>query len=210
MQRLVRRVLHAFAVVALAATVLVLAATARPASACSCATARGDDAGAFARADAVFSGVLTEVRTPAGDQYSSADPQRFIFEVDRVYKGDVFARQSVVTARGGASCGLEVSPGVGAILVFGRAGRDQWIKSDEGEVVADLCGGTRYFIDPVPASFGEGALPQAGSSPIGDAPAARSFADRATAGSSTTWVLALIAGTLAVWLGARVLARRRA
>lgn len=30
--------------------------------------------------------------------------------------------------------------------------------ADEGEVVADLCGGTRYFIDPVPASFGGGTF----------------------------------------------------
>ena len=210
MQRPVRRALHALAVVALVATALVLAATARPASACSCATAPGDDEGAFARADAVFSGVLTEVRTPAG-QHSSADPERFIFEVGRVYKGQVFARQSVVTAREGGSCGLEVSSGVGAILVYARSDTDGRVTADEGELVADLCGGTRYFIDPVPASFGVGTSPLPGSSPIGVGPAGSAEAVGAPSGwSSTTWLMVLVGGTLVVSLGARMLVRRRA
>jgi hypothetical protein len=214
MQRQVRRVPRAFVALALAAGVLMLATTARPASACSCATTRGDDAGAFDRADAVFSGVLTEVRTPSGERAISSDPERFIFDVDRVYKGEVFARQSVVTARGGASCGLEVSPGVGAILVYARSRTDGRVVADEGEVVADLCGGTRYFIDPVPASFGGGTLPLPGSSPIGGAPGSSPIggapAGRAPSGwSTTTWLAVLVGGTLAVSLGARMLMRRR-
>ena len=210
MQRLARRVPLAFAVLALTAGGLVLATTARLASACSCATTRGGDAGAFDRADAVFSGVLTEVRTPLVEHASSSDPERFIFDVDRVYKGEVFARQSVVTAREGASCGLEVSPGVGAILVYARSRTDGRVVADEGEVVADLCGGTRYFIDPVPASFGAGTLPRAGSSPIGVGPAGSAEAVSAPSGwSNTTWLVVLVGGTLVVLLGARMLVRRR-
>ena len=56
------------AIAVLLATVLVLGGTARRASACSCATTRGDDVASFDRANAVFSGVLTEVRTPTGDR----------------------------------------------------------------------------------------------------------------------------------------------
>lgn len=187
------------AIAVLLATVLVLGGTALRASACSCATTRGDDVAAFDRAGAVFSGVLTEVRAPTGERHSSADPERFVFAVDRVYKGEVFARQSVVTAREGASCGLEVSPGVGAILVYARGDDDRWIKADEGELVADLCGGTRYFIAPIPASFGDGALPRPGSSPIGGAPSA----------SHARQITLIIAAIATAGVGAFVLVRSR-
>ena len=56
----------------------------------------------------VFSGELVEIRTPPGASYSSADPERFVFAVDHVYKGDAKARQSVVTPRG---CTAENSAG---------------------------------------------------------------------------------------------------
>ena len=45
-----------------------------------------------ADADAVFNGTLVEVITPSGDTFSSSDPERFVFEVDEVYKGEVAAR----------------------------------------------------------------------------------------------------------------------
>jgi len=56
-----------------------LAATAQPSyvAACSCATASDEEAAA--NADAVFSGTLAEVLTPAGDTYSSDDPERCVF-----------------------------------------------------------------------------------------------------------------------------------
>ena len=87
------------------AMVLMLAAaggitflSATPAAACDCATAT--DAQAFASADVVFSGELIEVRTPPGDTYSSIDPERFVFDVQEVYKGD--ARSAAVRRdRGG-------------------------------------------------------------------------------------------------------------
>lgn len=214
MQRLVRRVPQAFVIVALAATVFAatgfaLAATAQPASACSCATL-GDDA-AFADADAVFSGVLAEVRTPAGERFNSSDPERFIFDVDRVYKGEVFERQSVVTAREGASCGLELSIQAGRILVFGRRDGDFIVQADDGELAANLCNGTRPVLASNPVPFGAGALPRAGSSPIGVGPARSAPAVRApTDWSSTTWLVVLVGGTLVVSLGARLLVRRRA
>ena len=70
-----------------------------------------------------------------------------MFQVDRVYKGRVGSPQGVVSARDGASCGLELAIGVRA-LVFVRDGR------------ADLCNGTRESaMRPVPASFGSPRAP---------------------------------------------------
>ncbi|MGI8791726.1 MAG: hypothetical protein ACR2H3_00850, partial [Acidimicrobiales bacterium] len=55
-----------------------------------------------------------------GDVISSADPERFVFDVQDVFKGEVTSRQTVVTPRSGASCGLEIS-GPGPYLVFAFA-----------------------------------------------------------------------------------------
>ncbi len=138
-----------------------LIVTAGPASACSCATRT--DTQAFVTAQAVFSATLVEVRTPGGDVFSSADPERFVFDVSRVYKGDVRAKQTVVTARGGASCGLEIS-GSGPFLVYADTQGD-------GELTANLCGRTRLLADGVvPAEFGPGLAPTPGSSPVAPAP----------------------------------------
>jgi hypothetical protein len=60
-----------------------------PAAACSCAALTDEEA--FEYADAVFTGTLVEVITGAGHPLVSTDPARFMFDVDRVFKGDVFA-----------------------------------------------------------------------------------------------------------------------
>ena len=105
---------------------------------------------AFARADAVFVGDWIEtlpggvVPPPASD-----DPQRLIFEVSDVYKGEVYARQSVVTAVDGASCGLELQ-GDGPFLVFGRTTTSRFEPGiEDGELAADLCDGSRTIADSV-------------------------------------------------------------
>ena len=166
-----------------------LIATARPASACSCATRT--DTQAFGTAQAVFTAVLVEVQTPDGDGHSSADPERFVVDVDRVYKGDVHARQSVVTARGGASCGLEIS-GRGPFLVYAGTQGD-------GVLTANLCGGTRPLAErQLPALLGTGVVPRAGSSITG------------AAGTSTaSMVPPLLAGGAAATIAAVFLALRR-
>jgi hypothetical protein len=122
---------------------------ASPAHACSCVGTT--DEAAFARADAVFVGTPVEKQVEGGTTFASSDPARWLFRVDRVYKGRVGSPQGVVSARDGASCGLELAIGVRA-LVFVRDGR------------ADLCGGSRESaLREVPASFG---APRA---PAGDA-----------------------------------------
>ena len=77
------------------------------AAACSCVSFT--DVEAFAAADVIFTGTLDEIITPTGDTSASNDPERFVFDVAEVFKGEAFERQSVVTARDGASCGLEIS-----------------------------------------------------------------------------------------------------
>ncbi len=143
----------------LLAAVLVLPIRAERAWACSCAGFT--DAEAFDVSGAVFLGELVERREPTVVGSSAADV-RLVFAVERVFKGEVHATQSVVTAAFGASCGLEIT-GPGPHLVFGRP------RGTSTEVDADLCGGTRTLAaDPVPEAFGAGTAPFGGSSEIGN------------------------------------------
>ena len=154
-------------------------------AACSCATFTEEEA--LDASDAAFTGTVVEVITPSGDTYSSADPERFVFDVAEVYKGDVFARQSIVTARDGGSCGLEIS-GPGPFLVFARETDSVVSGAVDGELYSSLCSGTRPLAsDAIPASFGSGSAPRAGVSPIGD-----------TGTESSTVQIVLIAGAVAV------------
>jgi hypothetical protein len=137
---LTRRLAAAAASMSLVAVVSIWSAA--PAAACSCVG--HDDAEAFENAAVVFRGVLVDVQTPStGDMYSSMDPERFIFDVDRVYKGEANARQTVVTARGGESCGLEII-GSGPFLVFAQTQSVDFASAAvEGDLFSGLCSGTR-------------------------------------------------------------------
>lgn len=143
------------------AVALASPATAPRAHACSCADVTLDEA--FAQADAAFVGTLVEIRRPEV-MLSSMDESRFVFDVETVYAGEVYAEQSIVTASDGASCGLELQVGARAV-VFGQV--DEYgITPDQGEYGANLCNGTRAF-NGVPASFGSGTPPLDGSSGVG-------------------------------------------
>lgn len=197
--KLLRRVL---AVALLAGTVVV--GTSSPASACTCG--HEPDAAAYARADAVFTGVLVEVRTPADrGGYSSGDPERFVFDVDLVYKGAVHARQSVVTARAPATCGLDIS-GSGPFVVYARTMMSASIEGTDtmnaldGELLSNLCSGTRLLAaQDLPSEFGPGFEPVAGSSPIGP--------DKSWL--SDTLLLIVIVGGVAVTAAALLFGTRR-
>lgn len=132
-------------------------------AACSCAQLTDDEA--LAEADVAFVGTLQEIRVPDNVvTWSSDDPVRFLFAVTAVYKGAAFEQQSVVTARDGASCGLEVRVGQTA-LVFART---EGSGLEEGEVTSNLCSGTRSLGGvPIPDSFGAPSAPEPGSSAIG-------------------------------------------
>lgn len=192
--------------VALGVVGIVGLVAAPSAAACSCAAL--GDAEAFDSAPAVFRATVMERRDEHGSRLrSTADPVRYVFTVDRVYKGDVYATQSVVTAAGGPSCGFELS-GPGPFLVFTR---DRAVTGQafshgvlDGEFVSNLCSGTRRVTaaDPVPASFGAGHPPLAGSSPIG-------HGDGATAWWRRLWA-PVAGGVLVVAVaGSVVLGRRR-
>ena len=134
--------------------------TPQRAAACSCVELT--DAEAYEFADVVFTGALVEINTPDGDIVVSNDPERFVFDVDQVFKGEAQARQSVVTAREGASCGLEIgSPG--PFVVFARLEDDSLTSGAvEGEVYSSLCSGTRPLVaGALPASFGTPSAPVA-------------------------------------------------
>lgn len=186
--------------------VLVCVATlaigsARPAGACSCEVPT--DQQALGRADAAFTGALVDVVAPTEALVSSADPERFVFEVDEVFKGPVTARQTVVTPRGGESCGLEIS-GPGPHLVFAFEDSGLTSGAEEGELYSHLCSGTRLLADAaVPDSFMGSPPAPGGRTPPGSA--TESASTRPDGGATTPWVpLAIGAGALllvvaAVW-----------
>lgn len=178
-----------------AVLVLAVFATSERAAACSCGLLTDDEALGYA--DAVFIGTLAEIITPGGTSYSSADPERFVFEVDGVFAGEVFARQSVVTARDGASCGLEIS-GPGPFLVFAVTNDGFTGGAVEGELYSNLCSGTRELgSSAVPVEWGDASPPIAGASPIGSS----------ASGIPTLWIVAV--GGLAATVVAAVLIARR-
>jgi len=117
---------------------------------------------AFAAADVVFTGRLVAVRVPDGPMISSDDPARFVFDVDSVLKGDAFETQSVVSARDGASCGLELQTGVDSV-VFARTESSYDLAG--GELDSSLCSGSRT--GAAPEGLGTPNAPSPGSSTIG-------------------------------------------
>ena len=192
----VRRLVGATIVAAMAAVLLVVSAA--PAHACSCAGVT--DAEAFANADVVLTGELVETRAPEGPSFSSSDPTRLIFDVEQVHKGGARAHQSVVTPSDGGACGLSLGGAAGPYLVFASTEPEMGLAGADGELYAHLCGGTRdVSVAPVPAAFGPGAPPAPGASPIG-----------AEGGRSVSGPV-LLAGALVVGaaLGGAVWMRRR-
>lgn len=126
------------------------------AHACSCSTQT--DANAARAADAVFLGVAGDPER--GDR--GTDPTVWTFTVQTVFKGDVAARQEVITPTRTASCGLAVDAGA-TYLVFGtRDGDGLTSPATKGQLSAHLCNGTRVVdATGVPASLGAGDPPDA-------------------------------------------------
>lgn len=160
--RSVRRVMRGAVTVLLVATAMVVAPpfSSGSVSACSCAGLNDDEA--LAAADVVFTGRLVAVSAPEGPMISSGDPARFVFDVDSVLKGNAFETQSVVSARDGASCGLELQTGVDSV-VFART--ESSYDLAEGELDSSLCSGSRT--GAAPEGLGTPTAPNSGSSAIG-------------------------------------------
>ena len=114
-----RRVLLAVMVVG---TALLTAPAAR---ACSCIPP--DAARMLPDADGAFVGTFLDrdqvVPAPGGETPTdvfSGDPVGYRFSVDRVVKGDIDGRVTILAPADGASCGLEVRPGQRVGLVLRR------------------------------------------------------------------------------------------
>jgi hypothetical protein len=121
--------------------------TPAPAYACSCAAVPEPEL--IRKAEVIFTWTASRDE-PVGDT------RTYTFAVDRVYRGQVPASQTVNTPSQSAACGLELT-GAEPFLVLG------YIR--DGVLWADLCGGTRP--GAAPAELGVGSPPQAGSAPTG-------------------------------------------
>jgi hypothetical protein len=121
-------------VLGLLAVPVALVLTAAPAHACSCAGRAFPEQ--LADAGAVLTGTATSREDPAGSGtgWSSASSVRWEFAVDTVHRGDLGARVTVVTAVGGAACGIAFTPGVRYVVVGTR--------DVTGDVETGLCAGT--------------------------------------------------------------------
>jgi len=154
-----RPLLPAAAIALLGLGLVPLLAT--PAMACSCVAALNDQAYAES-ADAVFVGRVDEVHPTGWTSGSSTDRMVATIVVDEVYKGDVHTYTDVVTARSGASCGID--PVVGeTLLVFAQYGGDGIVAAAPDELRASLCAGTRVA-DGGQLTLLDGYAPLAGTS----------------------------------------------
>lgn len=195
---------------------IVLIGAAEPAGACSCAPWTDEEA--IEHADAAFSGTLVEVSSTTEGGVSSADPERFVFDVHDVFKGEVMETQTVVTPRSGASCGLEIS-GPGPHLVFAYDDSQLTPGAGEHELHSHLCSGTRALADgDVPVDFVSRPPMSTESTPSSSEPSTESATPVADNGGIGPWMpVAMVAGALvlvaaAVWglLRARTSSRSRA
>ena len=148
----------------------LLLVTAGPAAACSCLGV--SEAERVALADAVFVGTLADQRVDpsasASRVWSGSDPGTpagpppvvYTFEVRRVYKGAVGARQEIVTPGGGeAGCGgfgfgLR---GTGPFLVFAHQSSNDIYQLGPGQYGSSMCSGSRALAHGGEPAFGTGA-----------------------------------------------------
>ena len=99
-------------------------------------------------AEVIFTGTVVGER-------SLGYNRTYIFAVQRVYKGSVYAEQRVQTASQRSACGLDLN-GPGPFLVLGGY-------APNGVLLANACGGSTKA--PAPAELGAGAPPLPGTEP---------------------------------------------
>ena len=129
-------------------------AVATPAAACSCISPVPGEKQFVDRADAIFVAELAGYTAPPQRAtMSSMDPAVWTFTVSAVYKGEVAARQDVVSAMDSASCGLELPRG-GRFLVYAGTTGDPATRLPGPVLYSGLCQGTRSLDGPAPAELG--------------------------------------------------------
>jgi hypothetical protein len=151
----------------LATVLATLATVSSPATAQACSCEAYDPKRSYDDADAVFVGETVAVRTaPEGDP--AEFERRYLFDVTDVYKGEVYARQSVVSSTDVEQCGLPWDQEGAIAIVFGFAeGADTLVP---GEFAATSCATTAFSPLSVVPEFGSPSPPIDGISPIGIEP----------------------------------------
>lgn len=141
-------------VLGLAAALVLLALTPRPAAACLCGSTSNDSA--TDRAYAVFVGVVTQIDDPNWSpiSYSTGDPIYYTFAVEAWRKNDLGPSVVVRSARDGTSCGLVMAIGERWLLYAERF---------EGELTVGSCGAHQRLaagiaVPPQPIALGRGAV----------------------------------------------------
>lgn len=194
---------------------VVVMIAAAPAHACSCAM--GETADHVGWADRVFTGEVLEVQMPgvgSDGVQSSADPVRILIAVDEVFKGELPAETTVVTAASGASCGLEPLPAEGESWLWFAA------ESERGRLGVGLCGGSSPVDErtvaevvavtgPGTEAVATGEKPSARSQAVSDTGSGRSGADDAGSGDAVPWGVGGVLVVLGVAVaGAAAVGRR--
>ena len=183
--RMRRLVISALALMLLS-TGLALSTAGRAAWACSCAVLT--DAEYAEMADVVFAGTLTRIDAPDAARRSGMDPATFVFAVDTVFKGAAAEVQNVVTARDGASCGLEgMSPG-GEFVVYATTDPSASPAGSPGDLYSNLCSGT----GPWDGSAVPAGLTGPGTAPSPDTPSAVDDHSGDDGWSTNDWLLAAV------------------
>lgn len=142
-----RRIPGRTAALVLSGILLALAAAwATPAAAYACSCVTDSEPELIGNAEVIFTGSVSNERAWGGTR-------TYTFAVDRVYRSQVLATQTVRTDSQGQACGLELR-GAGPYLVMGYL--------QNGVLWANSCGGTRA--GATPAELGDGYPPQPGSS----------------------------------------------
>lgn len=150
-----RRLLLALVAVGL----VVLTSVTKPSCAYACSCLGITTATAAEQADAVFLGTVTKVeQTKVGGERAAV----LRFDVSRVYKGEVYADQVVVTPTDSAACGL--TPEVGTSWVIFASGAIHGDgKSARLRLTTTLCDGNISTSAP-PGSLGRATAPLPGAS----------------------------------------------
>lgn len=175
--------------------------------ACDCSWPTSD-AEAMATADLASTGTLVE-RIDPDPVVTSADPVRYVFDVQLVHKGAIGARVEVESALYGASCGATIVDDVPMFVVA---------RTDGDRLVTSMCSGTRPIDEQngPPAIDGHPPVTAPATSAPESAPldsdlvAAAEAAPTDDHGDGTVGVLAAVAVVSAVALaGTGFVMRRR-
>lgn len=153
----------------LATSLLITVATTGYAGACSCADLGLEEQ--VESADVVARVNVDKVDQPQGDNGLVT----YHVSTTVVWKGEVPMRFSFVSARDGASCGLEGLTEGRDLLLFARAGGDGLPSRSPAALSSDLCSGTTLAnaerVAQITDLLGEGTLPTQEEPPTQGTPA---------------------------------------